>query len=1512
MTTTFGKLAHALLSNLIRQHQWELHALEEENKRLWTRLQEALTEDDLRRFKNQQPAPRDSLASIPDFSASELDFSAVGGTDPVVVSDLTTPSIDVRTASPMPVLMVTAPSDARVDSGSAGGSENAPLRFGTPMPPPNFVIPVQQIQVMPPANQSGAGGGQDGSAHRMATPMPQSDIASGMATPVPLALGSASPLPTFVVTGPDGNKVDPNSLQMHVLRVSTPMPPAPTADSDGVSAGLGNAAMVLVTAPPEDGAGSRAIGSQGGDGTQAASSGADQQWFMRVSTPMPNIQIATPVPSIQVVPIQSAAGGSQAGGGGDSTAKPPAQSTNVSAAPELPGYIGSPRTSQVAPAGFMMPTISAPQAQSSAQGFSSVIPIAVGSGMASPLPGIFVAGPDGAPVNPWAAQGAAMRISTPMPPGSGAASPLPGIVVAGPDGAVVDPFAFSVQSTGMRISTPMPGPQPGSQDEELHAKIQTPMPADGDTLSAFLEDQKQDAVNSLSNQQSTRRKHSVDAASVDSLESKVSAAMSTLPCPKTAADIFGGGPKRDKSRPHSVASQAVSRPMSVATHGFNAEQGENLTRSISYPPDDGTVVHEIEYGTRTSDARASDASWSPHGPCEHRLSMDSIVSQDLVPEPKRLPMPPSGNGIGVKQPPGVVVSEVATAVNSMAASVRSSVQHGTDPDLTQVVPIGHTGTLPTQTTGTIPELHLTQVVPTAHHSTTLDLGPWSPPAHRTETLELGKVNSNHHFKVSDTIGSMDSVQNMHAKDSGSRSRQGSLTGSHSMALVAEASVRKISVHAAAKSGWCDDNVTQEVASKLGAVDLTTTKFEVHSFWSFSDVEALVARRTFEELVNEARPVLGRSQKALTRELTKRIHHEDDHDPSMRNCMHCRVPLHPDGQTRVVWEIFCLTLISYDFVVLPLNFIDITVFNSGFFYVCGWVSRVAWTIDLFLSFLTGQFHLGMVEMRAAKVAKLYIKSWCLFDIALVLISWAILEEEGKSSSGGASTSAFRSLRLVRFLRLLRLLKVDMMLRDILERFNSNYLILCSTLVKYIVALTVINHIIACIWYHVGAGSDQGWVTMWNIQSKTFGYRYFTSIHWSLAQFTGSIEIAPVSLSERITAVIVLLLAIIVFSSFISTLSNTMLALQNLQSEKFFQQRILRKYLYENDISTSLSVRVKEYLRGNHLQEQKDDQVNKALESLPDELLKDMMNEIRSPILSGHKFFCDLSITFPRLVRQLCHEAIDGVRVLRAESIFTCGDACNRIFFVCRGAVKYFVKRAAQSGIGSVEDDDSGPSEEYDTPFEGGRMLTKPVDFNPVLTRGMWLSEAAMWTRWEHCGDLIGVRPGNVFTMEAATFADKVSQYANAYTATKRYALCFVDLMNSGVNCTDVMELEMPKESRPSSSSAWSGKYSQQSSWQRGSKIKIVVQEAMSRLTVASGRADRASTNSMDSRRTLKSRGGRLLGHKSAMRGVFQEGDRNSERDRKVRFSNGTDSADKVNSLDTPEPPPTRTSKVSFAE
>jgi len=479
-------------------------------------------------------------------------------------------------------------------------------------------------------------------------------------------------------------------------------------------------------------------------------------------------------------------------------------------------------------------------------------------------------------------------------------------------------------------------------------------------------------------------------------------------------------------------------------------------------------------------------------------------------------------------------------------------------------------------------------------------------------------------------------------------------------------------------------------------------------------------------------------------------------------LHPRFLMHPNSLQRVLWDVLGMLLVSYDVVVIPLNAFELP--SSVFIDAMTWVTASFWSGDIIASFLTGFHSDGSVVMNPRDIARHYMGTWLPFDILLCLVDWALLlakvvqttVAQGESSVGYARVAA-RAARFLRVLRLLRLVKLQGVLNEAMERIQSEFWVIMVGVVRLVIFILVLNHMIACVWYWMGTWTlehhDSSWVEANSIEGESLAHRYGVALHWSLTQFTpASMEVVPINAMERYFTICTVLFAMVAFSSFISSITQAMTRLRSLNREWNDQQAALRRYMCENQITTELMGRIWGCLdqimsRSKHRTHEKDVQI---LALLPWTLRVDLQAEVYDPIMDVHPCFANFIDHCPDRLWRVYQHALHEVSLNSGHELFHAGAKGDKMYFIVSGLLTYNRQVVAHS------------TEE--------------------LTARDWVSEAAIWVKWQHCGQLLSSSHCELVALQAAKVHEEIGDCEPA----AHYARLFCEhLQRSQENLTDVI-------------------------------------------------------------------------------------------------------------------------------
>ncbi|CAJ1421955.1 unnamed protein product [Effrenium voratum] len=415
----------------------------------------------------------------------------------------------------------------------------------------------------------------------------------------------------------------------------------------------------------------------------------------------------------------------------------------------------------------------------------------------------------------------------------------------------------------------------------------------------------------------------------------------------------------------------------------------------------------------------------------------------------------------------------------------------------------------------------------------------------------------------------------------------------------------------------------------------------------------------------------------------------------------------------------------------------------------WVTSCYWLLDIPASFLVGYPILeeGTVEMRVPKIARNYFKTWFLFDIILVGLDWGLhiwnfllTSAESGASAGVAFFRMAKTVRLLRFLRLLRLLKARGRMTDLLEQVQSEASLIVFGILKLVAFIVLVNHLVACVWYAIGAlepAREDRWVYEFKLESKNLWYKYSTALHWSLTQFTpASMEVMPQNEYERFFTVCMILSGMLIFSSFVSAITNAMNQLRNLNSWRHEQESLLRRYLGENSVTPSLTARIHNCLNKamQHSRRRVHENEITILQLLPLSLKFELSNEIYAPAIGKHPFFTFCHSVLPSESRKIYSNAVSQKSLLISQELITTGEAGKHMYFLVSGTLVY------------SRDDDETQSQ---------------------TTMQPWLVEPALWLKWQHVGTASGTSQCELVALDAAKVQDILKEEATVRTYAKQF-------------------------------------------------------------------------------------------------------------------------------------------------
>jgi hypothetical protein len=349
-----------------------------------------------------------------------------------------------------------------------------------------------------------------------------------------------------------------------------------------------------------------------------------------------------------------------------------------------------------------------------------------------------------------------------------------------------------------------------------------------------------------------------------------------------------------------------------------------------------------------------------------------------------------------------------------------------------------------------------------------------------------------------------------------------------------------------------------------------------------------------------------------------------------------------------------------------------------------------------------------------------------------------------------------------LRLLRLAKLKKLLQKAKDNITSEKVFLALYITQLILLLVFINHFVGSIWYLVGELSQstgsQDWITVYEIRDTSLLHKYMTSFQWSLSHFApGTILVQPTNTGETVFAIPVLLGGMLYFALMTSSITSAIMKLQGGSEEKERQFWLLRRYLSQNLVPSSLSARLVRFLefKANTDTDTVEEGSVVILNNLSEHLMQELKCSVHfGPLLRGHPLFAYVATSFADVACQLANSALSLRTHLGEEVLFTRSVTAKAMFYVASGRMIYNRMRKADVRIGQED----------------------------------WMCEMSLWVTWLHRGECTATTECTLIATDAKEFREVIMDNIVVAQTIAEYADVYAEWLNTikPDDLTDVSE------------------------------------------------------------------------------------------------------------------------------
>jgi len=230
------------------------------------------------------------------------------------------------------------------------------------------------------------------------------------------------------------------------------------------------------------------------------------------------------------------------------------------------------------------------------------------------------------------------------------------------------------------------------------------------------------------------------------------------------------------------------------------------------------------------------------------------------------------------------------------------------------------------------------------------------------------------------------------------------------------------------------------------------------------------------------------------------------------------------------------------------------------------------------------------------------------------------------------------------------------------------------------------------------------------------------------------------------VFVLVFALIVFGSFVSSLTASMTALRQLNQQSAGQFWLLRKFLRQHMISRDLALRVVRYLtHAVSRQREYIEESQVALLALLSTPLRDhLRKDLYTPSLIMHPFFECFGRLSSAVMYRVCGSALHTDHLSNGDVLFHHTINAGHMFFSDSGTMIYFPMRESSD----------------------------PVD----VEAGQFFCEAVLWTPWVHRGEMCAKTECCIISLDSAKFGVIVQDHPQEFALPKNYCGAFLRFLS----------------------------------------------------------------------------------------------------------------------------------------
>jgi hypothetical protein len=297
-------------------------------------------------------------------------------------------------------------------------------------------------------------------------------------------------------------------------------------------------------------------------------------------------------------------------------------------------------------------------------------------------------------------------------------------------------------------------------------------------------------------------------------------------------------------------------------------------------------------------------------------------------------------------------------------------------------------------------------------------------------------------------------------------------------------------------------------------------------------------------------------------------------------------IHPQHPCKVSWDVLISFLILYSALLIPFR-VGFDVEAEGANNKFDIAVEIVFTIDIFLTFITGYKEQEALISDRCMIARRYISSFFFIDLVSILPIDYVLEATRPSAKGSGSARIIRVLRLFRLMKLARLFRLRRLTTLLEEQLDLSLQML--DMIKVMGKVIFLVHMLACVMFWIAipvCGEDNGacehkpnepatnWVQFPQVDQFDASSRYLASFYLitTTLMAVGFGDLSPVNIPERLFIIAVQLTGAVAFGFILSCITAVIETSNPRELERKKQMSEIKDWIHGRDLPIYLKSRV----------------------------------------------------------------------------------------------------------------------------------------------------------------------------------------------------------------------------------------------------------------------------------------------------------------------------------------------------